>query len=115
MVIKNLKIVLEDRIVDNGYLVFENGLIKEIGNGDFFGEAIDGEGNIAMPGFIDIHIHGRAGIDLMDAKEEEYKIVAESLYQEGVTTFLATTLTSDRDSLAEVCKRVNKVKKDIPS
>ena len=115
MVIKNLKIVLEDRIIDNGYLVFENGLIKEIGNGDFFGDAIDGEGNIAMPGFIDIHIHGSAGIDFMDAKEEEYKIVAESLYQEGVTTFLATTLTSDRDSLAEVCKRVNKVKKDIPS
>ena len=113
MVLRNLKIVLEDRVIDNGFLVIENGLIAKIGEGDIDGE--DCHGLIAMPGFIDIHIHGSAGIDFMDAKEEDYRIIADSLYKEGVTTFLATTLTSDKDSLARVCQTVKKVKKDIPS
>lgn len=116
MVIKNIKIVLEDRVIENGYLVFDNERIKEIGIGDYAGEAIDGKGQIAMPGFIDIHIHGSSGIDFMDASNvEEYKKIENSLYSEGVTTFLATTLTSDFDSLKRVCETVNRVKKDIPS
>ena len=115
MVIKNLKIVLENDIIDNGYIVFENGIIKDIQKGDYLGEAVDGKGLTLMPGFIDIHIHGSAGIDFMDAKEEDYEIIANSLYKEGVTTFLATTLTSDNASLKRVCETVNKVKDKIPS
>ena len=115
MVIKNLKIVLKDRIIENGYLSFENGVIKEIGENNDLPNAIDGHGLIAMPGFIDVHIHGSCGIDFMDAKEEDYVTIANSLYKEGVTTFLATTLTSDHDSLAKVCTTVKKVKEQIPS
>ena len=115
MVLKNLKIVLLNKVIENGFLVFDNGVISQIGEGEYKGEATDCNGLIAMPGFIDIHIHGSAGIDFMDAKEEDYKVIAESLYKEGVTTFLATTLTSDKESLARVCKTVNNVKKGIPS
>ena len=115
MVLKNLKIVLLNKIIENGYLVFDNGIISQIGEGEYKGEATDCKGLIVMPGFIDIHIHGSAGIDFMDAIEEDYKTVAESLYKEGVTTFLVTTLTSDKESLARVCRTVNKVKDTIPS
>ena len=115
MVLKNLKIILNDRVIDNGFLVIDNGIITKVGEGVYQGEAQDCDGLIAMPGFIDIHIHGSAGIDFMDAKEEDYKTIAESLYKEGVTTFLATTLTSDKKSLAKVCKTVNKIKNDVPS
>ena len=115
MVLKNLKIVLENRVIENGFLVIENGLITKVGEGDYNGDALDCPGLTAMPGFIDVHIHGSAGFDFMDAKEEEYHAIAESLYKEGVTTFLATTLTSDKESLANVCRTVAKVKKDIPA
>ena len=115
MVLKNLKIVLEDRVIENGFLVFDNDIITKVGEGEYQGTAVDCKGLIAMPGFIDIHIHGSAGIDFMDAKEEDYKTIAESLYKEGVTTFLATTLTSDEQSLARVCETVNNVKSQIPS
>ena len=74
MVLKNLKIVLENRVIENGYLVLENGLIKQIGEGNYKEDALDCKHLIAMPGFIDIHIHGSAGIDFMDAKEEDYEI-----------------------------------------
>ena len=115
MVLKNLKIVLEDRIINKGTLIFENGIITHIKEGEYFGDALDCNGLIAMPGFIDIHIHGSAGIDFMDAKEEDYEVIANSLYKEGVTTFLATTLTSDNASLKRVCETINKVKNKIPS
>ena len=110
MVLKNLKIVLANKVIDNGYLKFKDGLISKIGEGSYSGEATDCGGLIAMPGFIDIHIHGSAGIDFMDAKEKDYQTIADSLFKEGVTTFLATTLTSDQASLVKVCKTVNKVK-----
>ena len=114
-ILKNLKIVLNDKVINKGYLIFENGLITKIEEGDYDGSAVNCENLIAMPGFIDIHVHGSAGIDFMDASEEDFKTVAMSLYKEGVTTFLATTLTSDKSSLERVCKVVSNVKKQIPS
>ena len=113
MVIKNLKVVTLDKVIDNGYIEFENGVITNIGEGNYQGEAIDGLGKIAMPGFIDMHTHGSCGIDFMDAKEEDYKVIEEAFYQEGITSFLATTLTSDLDSMKRVCKTVANVKDDI--
>ena len=115
MVLKNLKIVLDDRLIENGYLIFKDEKIEKIGEGDYVGEALDCHGQIAMPGFIDVHIHGSAGIDFMDAEEGDYPKIADSLYQEGVTSFLATTLTSDSASLERVCQKVNRVKDAVPS
>lgn len=117
MTIINAKIVLLNSVIDNGYVTFCNGKITDIGNGKYKGndEIYDAKGLILMPGFIDIHIHGSCGIDFMDANENDFKIIANSLYEEGVTTFLATTLTSDFDSLMKVCKTVNNAIKNVPS
>jgi alpha-D-ribose 1-methylphosphonate 5-triphosphate diphosphatase PhnM len=41
MVIKNLKLVLANSIIENGYLAFENGKISEIASGNYDGEAMD--------------------------------------------------------------------------
>ena len=117
MVLTNLKVVTKDRLIERGYLQFENGRITAVGEGDYRGddECVDKGGLLAFPGFIDIHIHGSMGIDFMDAKEEDYPVIADSLYKEGVTTFLATTLTSDKDSLSRVCKTVRNVIDEVPS
>lgn len=117
MIIRDISIVTSTKVIEKGYLSFEDGLIKNIGEGEYLGneESISKPGLIAFPGFIDIHIHGSVGIDFMDAKEEDYSKIADSLYEEGVTTFLATTLTSDKESLARVCKTVKNIIKDISS
>ena len=98
------------RIIENGFLSVENGLITSINEGETDQKGIDYQGLTVMPGFIDIHIHGSKGIDFMDATKEDYKTIAESLYKEGVTTFLATTLTSDKESLKRVCETVKEAK-----
>lgn len=108
MTIYNAKIVLPDRVIENGYIEVENNVIKGIFEGKYEGSNadFDAKGNILMPGFIDIHVHGSCGIDFMDATVEDYKTISESMYKEGVTTFLATTLTSDHESLLRVSKTV---------
>ena len=118
MVLNNLRIVTPTKVIANGHLVIQDGNIVKVSEGSYQGkdtEVYDKSGLVAFPGFIDIHVHGSAGIDFMDAKEEDYKTIAASLYEEGVTTFLATTLTSDKESLARVCKTVANVKTSIPS
>lgn len=60
-------------------------------------EMIDGTGLIAMPGFIDIHIHGAMGGDVMDATPEACQQIAQALVEEGTTGFLATTMTQTDD------------------
>ena len=108
MVIINAKIVLVDRVIDNGFVVIENGLIKDIKEGKYAGndEVFDAEGKVLMPGFIDVHVHGSCGIDFMDADVEDYQIISRSMYEEGVTTFLATTLTSGLESMLKVARTV---------
>lgn len=117
MIIKNVKIVTFNEVIENGYIEIKNGLISSICSGEYNGneEAIDGLGKIAMPGFIDIHTHGSCGIDFMDANEEDYKLIEEAFYKEGITSFLATTLTSDIDSMERVSTVVKNVIDDIPA
>lgn len=119
MLLTNLSIVTPTRLIARGFLRIEDGVITEIGEGEYKGsdEFIDRGDLIAFPGFVDIHIHGSVGIDFMDAKASDYPKIAQSLYEEGVTTFLATTLTSDFDSLASVCETVKEVKESgqVPS
>ena len=118
MILNNAKIVTNKKVIENGYLEIENKKIKKVGVGSYQGndkEVYDLKGNILMPGFIDIHIHGSAGYDFMDASVDELKIIAESLLDEGTTSFLATTLTADLKSLLKVCRTVAKAKKEIPS
>lgn len=52
-----------------------------------------------VPGFIDLHIHGARGKDIMDANEEALITISKALAAEGVTGFLATTMTADNDSI----------------
>lgn len=117
MVIINAKIVLVDKVIDNGYIVIKNGLIEEIKEGKYSGNDIvfDAEGKILMPGFIDVHVHGSCGIDFMDADVQDYRIISESMYEEGVTTFLATTLTSGFDSMLKVARTVKEAIKTTPN
>jgi len=117
MVLNNIKIVTPDGIIENGYISIKDGIIVDINKGNYSGndQIIDGKGQTAMPGFIDIHMHGSCGIDFMDAKPEDYKTIANALYKEGVTTFLATTLTSDKESLLKVCRAVKEAKESVPS
>lgn len=58
-----------------------------------------------VPGFIDMHIHGGYGMDVMDASKETLPIISRALPQEGVTAFLATTNTQAPDKISAAVLR----------
>ena len=55
---------------------------------------------ILMPGFVDVHCHGRSGFDFCDASVEAIAAIAQNKLAEGVTTLLPTTLTVSEEQLS---------------
>ena len=65
--------------------------------------------NRVLPGFIDIHCHGAYGFDTNDANPEGLRKWAKGIVDEGVTSFLATTLTQSEEVLTNAVSNVAKV------
>ena len=75
------------------------------------GDAIlDGTGLTAIPGFVDIHSHGRSGADFCDATDAAFETIGRDKLKDGVTGFLATGLTRPEAELAELCRCVERYK-----
>ena len=66
---------------------------------------IDGNGGMLMPGFIDVHCHGKGGADFCDAAPGSLETVAKAKVSEGVTSVFATTLTLPESDLAVTCRQ----------
>ena len=62
-----------------------------------------------VPGFIDIHCHGAYTFDTNDAHEEGLRNWTKGIVDEGVTGFLATTITQSEEVLTNAVKNVAKV------
>lgn len=95
----NAKILLDDEIIEDKMLLFDNQIINIAEMIDLEDvEIIDANGAYVSAGFIDLHIHGSGGADVMDATADALETLSSTLIQTGTTSFLATTMTmSDRD------------------
>jgi N-acetylglucosamine-6-phosphate deacetylase len=67
-------------------------------------QVLDYSGYEIAPGFVDTHIHGFAGADVMDNKEESLATMSRELLSAGVTSFLPTGLTASFETLNKVCQ-----------
>jgi len=105
--IKSDKIVLEDGIF-NGFIKVVDEKIESLERevSDKTLEVKDYTGKMVAPGFIDTHVHGYGGHDIMDATREGLLKMSEGLATVGVTSFLATTLTDSFEKLNAACKNV---------
>lgn len=103
LVINDAIIILPGRISEKGYVVCEDGIITQIGQGYFLAnesdEIINAGGLYVSPGFIDMHTHGAGGYDFMDGTVEAYLGAAKMHAKHGTTSLLPTTLTSTNEEL----------------
>ena len=97
MVIGNAKLFLDGKFVD-GSLTVENGVITAIGAADLPAD-VDAQGKYLLPGFVDVHTHGAMGEDFSDGKAEGMLPMSRYFAANGVTSFLATTMTLKEETL----------------
>ena len=73
-------------------------------------EVVEAGGLTLMPGFVDIHSHGRGGSDFSDGTDEAFDTIGRGKLTDGVTGFLATGLTCPAGQLAEMCSAAERYK-----
>jgi len=114
-IITNVSIVLTNCIIEQSWVEVEDGLIKQIGAEhstvpdsiiEKNAKVIDGKGGYLLAGFIDVHVHGGANEDFMDATQASLDKITKMHMEHGTTTILATTVTGSHEQLDHVIREV---------
>ena len=105
--------------VSDAVVLIEDGIVKQTGSKTQISlpadiRSVDLSDKIVVPGFVDIHVHGGAGRDSMEANDEALCTIARSLFQHGTVAFYPTTVTASREQtlravgyLGQAIRRIN--------
>jgi N-acetylglucosamine-6-phosphate deacetylase len=107
------RIVGRDRVIERGALLIESGRIARILEAKDSEPSADAVLNLAgltlFPGFIDVHIHGAAGVDTMAATGEDLIKVSDFLARSGVTAWLPTMVPAAIEQYESTLAAVSEV------
>jgi len=96
----NGKLIIDNEIVEGKTLLFDTDILCIAEHLDLKGvEIIDAKNNYVSAGFIDLHIHGSGGADVMDATPQALQTISSVLPQTGTTAYLATTMTMSQEAI----------------
>lgn len=105
-------IVRDNEIITGQVLLYEADIWKIIPRSQFrvgmCTDLIDADGGFVMPGFINEHIHGCAGADVMDEEGSALATMQKALPATGVTSFVATTMTTSRQQIEQALERIRR-------
>src|SRR6516162_8956929 len=102
----------ETEIHDAGILI-RDGVIEAIGQRSSMSlpsgaRELLASDKIAAPGFLDVHIHGAGGHDVMEGTDEALKTVSQTIASHGTTSFVATTVTADPDVICKSSEGISR-------
>ncbi len=97
--------------IEHPLLLVEQGQLSEVSSrsirqapaGVALTDFVDG---VIVPGFVDLHIHGGAGYDVMDDDPEALPAVGRLLARHGVTSYFPTTVTAPIDVTLRALERL---------
>ena len=106
----NAKLILDGEIVEDKILLYDKNII-DIAEDIILSDSddmkiIDAKGAYVSAGFIDLHIHGSGGADVMDATPQALEILSTSLTKTGTTSFLATTMTMSTQDIDNALQNI---------
>lgn len=116
LVLENANIVLPDRVINQGSVIVESGLISRVADVSPSvpgATVIDLSNSVLLPGFIDVHIHGAVGIDVMDASSADLRRVSEYLASQGVTSWLPTFVPSSDENYRSAITAISETGKNL--
>lgn len=110
IVLSGAGIVLPDRILSPGTLVIDGERLAEVRAGEAHaagppGAVVTLGDHYIVPGFIDVHVHGIAGLDTLGSGDP-VKAIAERLPRHGVTAFCPTSVACPPASLRSLLDQV---------
>lgn len=103
-VIHATRILTPEEEISDGVIVVEGNRITGLGHRDEMRlppGATDyvATGMTVVPGFIDLHIHGAGGHDVMEASPRALDRIASTVARHGTTSLVATTVTAPADQI----------------
>src|SRR5579864_4244001 len=92
--------------IPDAAIVFRDGVIESIAPRGAMtlpsgAKEIAATDKIGVPGFLDVHIHGAGGHDVMEGTADALNAVSRTLAAHGTTSFVATTVTASAEA---ICK-----------
>ena len=107
LVLRDATVVLPNRTIERGTILIQGQYISSIGDRDVAGaESIELGGMTILPGFIDVHIHGAIGVDVMDATPRALQDVSKYLASQGVTGWLPTFVPAIDENYASAVEEI---------
>lgn len=108
MLIQSKKVWIADQFIAAQIEVWDGKITEILPYGSKTPDVDYGDKRI-VPGFLDVHCHGAFEFDTNDANEEGLRNWTKNIVSEGVTGFLATTITQSEEVLTNAVANVAKV------
>jgi N-acetylglucosamine-6-phosphate deacetylase len=115
LLVRAARILTPAEEIRDGALLIEDGRVLEAGPREGLSlspsaSEIDLGNHFIIPGFVDLHIHGAGGHDVMEASSEALAAITRMAARNGTTTMLATTVTASAEetqrSLAGIARYI---------
>jgi N-acetylglucosamine-6-phosphate deacetylase len=106
-------IITPENTLSDAVVIIENGRISAIEPRSHLAQnpvetdIISADGLLIMPGLIDIHVHGSAGSDVMDATPEALEKMSSFFLQHGITTYLPTTVSHSSNRINQAIDNIS--------
>ncbi|HET6851118.1 MAG TPA: N-acetylglucosamine-6-phosphate deacetylase [Pyrinomonadaceae bacterium] len=108
LLLQDATVVLPDKTIEHGSVLVEDGYISSFDESDAgSAEMIDLGGMTLLPGFIDVHIHGAVGVDVMEATADGLQEVSEFLASQGVTAWVPTFVPGGDENYASGVRAIS--------
>jgi N-acetylglucosamine-6-phosphate deacetylase len=109
------KVITPETVIPQGVVLVEGKRILQVGTR--FNVAFDDrvfrtlhfEEQTLVPGFIDLHIHGSGGRDVMEGTREAVEVISKFLSSHGTTSYLATTVTASPITTIQAVESLGKL------
>ena len=109
-------LVTSDGMIQDPVITIEHGMIADVSARASSTAAVTHElgDTVLTPGFFDIHMHGAAGHDVMEATPDALRAVSTYLAHAGVTEYMATTVTASLDVTFRALKGIARYMQEPP-